>query len=149
MITCYNCGTEVSNLKAFCTNCGTKIELAMDKQTETTETKAAPKDLTESQLNSKLATLRKKNDDFQRQHTEIELKIQGREKFGSSLNAWYQTNTSSFLWRTFSTMKTNVAKKVNILFQVNHQIHVIFLLSRCWNNEFIIIIYFIKKIKII
>ena len=115
MVTCYNCGTEVSNLKAFCTNCGAKIELGMKTEAETHETKEVPEAVTESQLKSKLATLRKKSEDFQRQHAEIDLKIQEREKFSASLTTWHQTNTSSFLWRTFSTMKTNLGNTDSIL----------------------------------
>ena len=118
MITCQSCNSEVPENNLFCTKCGTRIvKEALDSHVESaTEALQSPgKETSTASEASKLKSLQKMKAELEKELVDIEKKIDEREGFSASLNSWYNTNTSSYLWRTFSTMKSNLDQTEEVL----------------------------------
>ena len=130
MRTCQVCKTDVSELNAFCTTCGARmadqqqepeVELAPDavepevEEAEVEIEAASPQSNPEKEAKARLKVLQKKKADLEKSREEVEARIEERENFRTSLDAWSHANTSSYLWQTFSTMKKNLDQTQEIL----------------------------------
>jgi len=118
MITCVNCGAEVPETNVFCTKCGNRlspkapleeiIHLAeSSEESHTVASKATDK--------SRLKSLQKAKADLEKELAEVESNFAAQEDLLSSLNEWYNKNTSSYLWRTFSVMRSHLASADEVL----------------------------------
>jgi hypothetical protein len=126
MRTCQVCKTDVSELNAFCTTCGARMadqeQVQEVNQTSETLEPAIEEGISEDSkspqdkdVKARLKVLQKKKADLEKSRQEVEAGIEERENFRSSLDAWSHANTSSFLWQTFSTMKTNLDQTQELL----------------------------------
>ena len=126
MRTCQVCKADVSELNAFCTTCGGRMadqqvehEVVVTPEIDVPEEQevesVSEQSNLEKEAKARLKALQKKKAELEKNREEIESRIEERENFRTSLDAWSHANTNSYLWQTFSTMKSNLDQTQEIL----------------------------------
>lgn len=118
MKTCSKCFAEIPEGNSFCNLCGAKVTTEPElsplgvSTANNIDTEASRR---EKERGDRLTELKYKLLQLEAEEVEVSRAIKEREDFEASLDYWYNSNTSSYLWRVFSKMQENISLTTKVL----------------------------------